>query len=95
MGTGQAVLKSDWWRAGLRMDLLVFVYSYMKTGCQFDAVHVRILWKTRGEERKYTEDDILWDSHKNIQKIFGNAQKSFLENFRKSRKLPENSEKCL
>ena len=31
-GGGSAVLKSDWSRAGLRMDLLVFVYSYTKTG---------------------------------------------------------------
>ena len=30
MGVGPAVLKADWSRAGLLMDLLVTVYFYMK-----------------------------------------------------------------
>ena len=37
MGTGPTVLKSDWWRAGLHKDLLVFVLCPTKTGNQ---VHV-------------------------------------------------------
>ena len=53
-----AVLKSDWLRAGHCMDLLVFIYSHKKTDHHVHVVlRIRMLRKTIGEKRKYTENN--------------------------------------
>ena len=35
MRAGPAFLQFDWWKAGLSMDLPVFVYSHMKNSFKF------------------------------------------------------------
>ena len=50
-----AVSKTDWLRASLRMDLLVFVYSPTKTGYlgQVNFCHLNALKNARSKEKLY------------------------------------------
>ena len=53
-GAEPAVLKSDWSRAGLRVDLPVFVYSYTKTGYQVHSNALEnILWNAEIHRQQY------------------------------------------
>ena len=70
-----AVLKSDWSRAGLCMDFLVFIYSHAKITCQTRVVFffnaLKIIWRKSKIHRQQ------YFMHKNIWKLFGFAFRQF------------------
>ena len=80
-GAGPALLKYDWSKAGLRMDLQMFAYSHTVPR----VLLIRMLWKTVSEIWKYTENNILWklvwqcsEKFRNCSAISENSEKMFL-----------------
>ena len=74
MGAGSAVSKSDWSRAGFRMDSLVLVYSDEKTSHQLVLIYSHR--KTTHEVREFLPIWILWKHSLKSKKTQHNKNKN-------------------